>query len=365
MVKVLVVGQTPPPYGGQAIMIQKIIEGRYNEVELFHVRLAFSKDMEEVGHFKIRKIFHLLQVILSIIYMRIRHNVKVLYYPPAGPNMIPMYRDLVILISTRWMFEHIIFHFHAGGLTKLYPKLNPVLRFLFRWAYLEPDGAIVLSELNPPDAEHLKAKRVFMIPYGLEDNFISDDVKEKELPSILYVGTLRESKGILVLIDALAELHRRKVPFRAELMGRFSSARFRDRVVDRMDRHKIASSVKFLGVLSGDDKWQAFAAADVFCFPTFFESETFGLVVLEAMQFALPVVATRWRGVPSLVRDGETGYLVPPRDSTVLADKLAELLLNPEQAENMGQRGREAYLQHYTIEKFRNRLEEAFLSIVD
>ena len=81
------------------------------------------------------------------------------------------------------------------------------------------------------------------------------------------------------------------------------------------------------------------------------------------MQFALPVVATQWRGVPSLVDEGETGYLVPIKDSKTLADRLETLILNPDQAEKMGQKGREKYLQNYTIDRFYHNIEEAFLSV--
>ena len=59
MKKILVLGQTPPPYGGQAIMIKTFLEGNYSHIKLFHIRMSFSKDMDEMGKVKIRKIFHL------------------------------------------------------------------------------------------------------------------------------------------------------------------------------------------------------------------------------------------------------------------------------------------------------------------
>jgi len=66
-----------------------------------------------------------------------------------------------------------------------------------------------------------------------------------------------------------------------------------------------------------------------FCFPTFFESETFGVVLLEAMQFSLPIVATRWRGIPSIITDGDNGFLVDPKDPIGLSEKLETLLRDP------------------------------------
>ena len=47
--EILVVGQTPPPYHGQAVMVEKMLDGNYDDVELSHVRMAFSEDVDEVG----------------------------------------------------------------------------------------------------------------------------------------------------------------------------------------------------------------------------------------------------------------------------------------------------------------------------
>jgi len=58
--KILVVGQTPPPFGGQAIMIERLLEGKYKDTELFHVRMSFSREMNEMGRFSFFKIFHLI-----------------------------------------------------------------------------------------------------------------------------------------------------------------------------------------------------------------------------------------------------------------------------------------------------------------
>ena len=63
MKKVVFVGQTPPPYGGQALMIQRIKEGHYDGVQLFHVRMAFSKEMDEIGKASFFKVVHLFKVV--------------------------------------------------------------------------------------------------------------------------------------------------------------------------------------------------------------------------------------------------------------------------------------------------------------
>jgi len=366
MIKVLVVGQTPPPYGGQAIMIKKLLEGKFYRIQLFHVRLNFSKEIDDIGKFRSVKLLHLFNVIGKIIYMRFKHKIHILYYPPAGPDKIPMYRDLAILISTRWLFKHTIFHLHAGGISKLYPKLSIILKYFFRRAYFKADGVIRLSELNPPDSQKLKAKREFIIPNGIEDYYITQNTSRRRQNSayeILFVGILRESKGILILLQAANIFRKRDLNFRLKIIGKFVSAQFRKTVFEKIALYELEKYVTFPGVLIGSEKREAFANADIFCFPSFFESETFGLVILEAMQFALPVVATKWRGIPSMIEDGKSGFLVPINDSQQLAEKIAILLKNPKKGQLMGKRGRQIYLEKFTVEKFWHNMEEAFISV--
>jgi glycosyltransferase involved in cell wall biosynthesis len=366
MVKVLVVGQTPPPYGGQAIMIEQMLEGEYFDLQLFHVRMAFSIEMDEIGKFRLSKVFHLFFVILRIIYFRFRYNIGVLYYPPAGPNRIPMYRDLAILICTRWLFKKTVFHFHAGGVSELYPKLLLVTRFLFRMAYFNADAAIRLSSLNPEDGRGLRAKKEYIIPNGIKnryDEYKIDKNPRDTVSHILSVGVLCESKGILVLLKACNLLAQRGIDFYLDMVGRFESDEFEQSIVNAIERFQLTSRVNCPDVLTGRRKYQVFSRASIFCYPTFFEAETFGVVLLEAMMFGLPIVATRWRGVPSVVQDGISGYLVSIKDSEALADKLEFLIKNPDIAKQMGERGREAFLTRYTIDKHCRSLEKVFLSV--
>ena len=113
----------------------------------------------------------------------------------------------------------------------------------------------------------------------------------------------------------------------------------------------------FLGTLAGDEKASRLRASDIFCYPTHFEAESFGLAVVEAMQFSLPVVATSWRGLPSVVNDGESGILVPARDPSSLASALEVLLKDADLRHRMGRRGRELYLERFTEERYRRNVE--------
>lgn len=368
MLQVVAVGQTPPPYGGQAVMITNMLKGSYEDVNITHVRMAFSRKLSEGGRLSLRKVLHVLVVASKIGFARSRTGATVLYYPPAGAGGVAMYRDIAILLATRWMFQKTIFHFHAGGVSEAYDTLSCWLRPFYLRAYLRPDAAIRTSPLAPPDPERFHARREFVVLNGIEESSapMSKDAvscRRTETPVILFVGLLRESKGVFVLLEACRELKRRGVPFRLQLVGEFQSEATRARVAGCLREGGLQDVVEYCGVLVGEEKHRAYSGAAVLAFPTFFESETFGLVLIEAMQFSLPVVATRWRGIPAVVEDGFTGFLVPVKDSATLADRLAELLTDEELAKRLGRRGRGVYEQRYTLSRFHRELQNVFDSV--
>ncbi len=370
MTKVLVVGQSPPPFGGQAIMIERLVKSELADVEMIHVRMSFSSHMNEVGYVRLSKILHLFSLIARIVYCRVVHRVRILYYPPAGPYRVPMYRDFVILLATRWMFAKTIFHFHAGGVSELYDRLSIWERWLFRRAYFHADAAIRISDLNPPDGSVLLARRDCVIPCGIDDpcpEFLAPPRGEVATESrplrILFVGILRESKGLGVLVEACGKLNAAGVPFSLEIMGQSQEPEFLAGLQAWISEQNLQDKIRFLGVLTGKEKFAAYARADVFCMPTFFDCETFGIVFVEAMAYGLPVVATRWRGVPSIVDEGETGFVVEIRNPSAVADRLAILADDPDLRRRMGLAGRDKFEREYIWQRHADRMRELFLEV--
>jgi glycosyltransferase involved in cell wall biosynthesis len=366
--KVLVVGQTPPPHSGQAIMIERFVNCKLAGVELIHVRMGFSSHMNEVGCVRMSKIVHMFAIIARIIYHRFADGVRILYYPPAGPDRVPMCRDAAILISTRWLFDKTIFHFRAGGISELYDRLPAWQRWFYRKAYFGADAAIRLSELNPEDGKRLQARRHYVIPNGLDDPFPglvvspADSVNTSGDPTrILFVGILRESKGVMVLIEACGKLAAHGVQFHLELMGQWRSDNFAARVQERIRELHLENHISLLGVKLGDEKFVAYRRADIVCFPTFYNCETFGNVLVEAMACGLPVVSTLWRGIPSIVDDGETGFLVEPQDPEAVANRLELLASDAELRWRMGRAGRAKFEREYIYSIHASRMQRALL----
>jgi glycosyltransferase involved in cell wall biosynthesis len=355
-IKVLVVGQTPPPFHGQAFMIERLVKGKLDDLQLIHVRMEFSSHVNQVGRFHLLKIVHLFGLIARIIYHRFADGVRILYYPPAGSDLVPMYRDIALLVCTRWLFDKTIFHFHTGGVSEMHDRLPFWQRWLFRRAYFGADAAICLSEFTPQDGKRLAAKRDYVIPNGIHDPCPelsiwppNTTVKGDNRLRMLFVGILNEGKGVMVLIEACANLAARGVPFELEVIGQWESDEFAACAERRIAELNLEKHIRFLGAQLGKDKIDAFRRANVFCFPSHYRREAMPVVLLEAAACGLPVVATRWRGIPSVVEHGKTGFLVEPQDATAMALELEKLAHDSSLRENLGRAGRAKFEREYTI----------------
>lgn len=152
-------------------------------------------------------------------------------------------------------------------------------------------------------------------------------------PVILWVGRLERWKGT---IDALRALALLDCPAYLVIVGDGPEA---SRLRDAARSLGVADRVHLLGACDHARLPEIYAAADIVV-GTSFANETFGMALAEASACARPVVATRFGGFPEVVRDGETGLLVPPRDPQALAAALRTLLHDPERRRAMGEAGR-------------------------
>jgi glycosyltransferase involved in cell wall biosynthesis len=366
MVKLLIIGQTPPPYVGQMLSIESLVKAKYSDIQVYHTRLNYSQTTEQIGKVRIRKLFHLLRVIFESSYKILRHRIDVIYYPP-GADPVPILRDIATLLVLRRFRRKLILVFHASGLCERVVSWQGILAWLFRKAFFFPDAAIQKSSLNPPDGEFIKARAIYTVPNGWPDQF--ERFRRRKainfVPVILFVGLVREDKGVEVLIEAARLLRAQGRKFRVRLVGEFTSKEYRRKLLGEVEEKGLEDCVDFCGRMIGDEKWAHYRGADIFCFPTHYGAESFGNVLVEAMMFGLPVVSTIWRGIPSIVEEGITGFLTEIKDPAAVAKRLGRLLDDEKLRTSMGQEGRERYLESFTVETYVEKTREVVLEVAN
>jgi glycosyltransferase involved in cell wall biosynthesis len=328
--------------------------------------MSFSDTARSVGKFQFRKILHLLDLIINSIRLRFKFNIETLYYFPAGPNLNPILRDFILLSTIRPFFRKTIFHFRAAGLSEFLRERNKIFKSVISFPYKHPDISIQLSSQNPEDGSYLKSKKIIVVPNGIEDKFdpsLRINKNKKRNTNILFVGALHKSKGIYNLVETAKMLSETNKKVIFDVIGEFYDKQVEKDIMDIVNKHNLKSIVNFHGIQLDKVKWDFFYNADIFCFPTFFESESFGNVLLEAMMFELPIVSTKWRGIPDIVQENINGLLCKPNDNIDLIAKILELLGNPDRRLLMGKKGRELYLKNYSLVKHISKMNEVFLSV--
>jgi len=176
---------------------------------------------------------------------------------------------------------------------------------------------------------------------------------------VVCVARMVERKGQDMLIQAMPLL-RRQVPDAALLL--VGDGPYRTKLEALVDRLGLREHVIFTGGLPWPQTPAYFAAGDVFAMPCRtrkmgLEPEALGIVFLEASAVGLPVVAGDSGGAPDAVQDGVTGYVVDGRSTSDIADRLAELLLDPARSKEMGEWGRRWVEQRWTWDDVVARLQ--------
>ena len=179
-----------------------------------------------------------------------------------------------------------------------------------------------------------------------------DSCNGNRIPQIVSVGRLVAFKGFADLIDACAELARRRIDFICDIIG---DGPLRETLQAKIEQLDLSSRVNLLGSLSQDAVLEKLQAADIFALASTTDAQgatdVFPTVILEAMASARPVVSTCLAGIPELVVNDQTGILAPPGDSTALARALEQLLRDPELRLRFGHAGRARIEQHFRIEQ--------------
>lgn len=197
------------------------------------------------------------------------------------------------------------------------------------------DGVIAWTEheqIALIDLYQAPNDRVYVIPPGVDSSKFKPNVnlnvrselnfgKEK---AILFVGRLERLKGLDILIKVFAQL-KNKDGIKLFIAGGNSNSSEMFRLLDEAQRLQVKDSVIFLGSISGDILSKYYNAADVCILPSYYES--FGLAALEASACGTPVVASKVGGLTTVVKDKETGFLIPGQSPDLFVEKI-ELLLN-------------------------------------
>ena len=364
---ILLVGQTPPPFHGQAVATKILFDHDWADLHVLRLRMAYSSGEADVGKFGIGKLMHLMGLILKSWWILLRNRPCFIYYPPASPNLIPVLRDIVYLFAVRPLSRGIILHYHAGGLPAYIASLNPFLRCFAQFAYGRAQASIEISKSEMGPGVAFAAKNKFHVANGLDVPKMASDPEnhpDARTLRIFYMAGLRETKGVMDIVHTAAELKSRGMEFIFDVAGPWQEEDTRVSFEAAVQKADVGDYIVMHGRITGDDKWALYRDASLFFFPSYYESENFPLVLIEAMAFGLPVVATHWRGIPQMVVEGETGILCDVRSADQFADALVAVMTDTKSRERMSLAAQARYVSKYTQDAFLSGMRKVFDTVI-
>lgn len=357
--KVLFLMHLPPPVHGAAmagnyIKTSSIIN---EEIDTEYINLATNVILSESGRGSFRKLVTFVSIVKQL-FITINRNSYDICHISLTASGLGFYKDLLMVAILKLHRIKLIYHFHNKGVAKF--SRFWINRIFYRFVFTNTQSILLSPHLYTDIGSYVKKTDVYYCPYGIPPLLPSEEQK-KEIsdPSkpcqLLYLSNMMTQKGVYVLLDALEKLKDKQLSFECHFVGGWAD------ITEELFKHKLdeknLSEVVFAhGPKYGQEKFSHFNKAEVFLFPTFYHFETFGIVNLEAMQHGLAIISTPEGGIPDIVVDGETGFLVPQQNSEELAKKLEIFIHQPDLRLKMGLAGKERFRHLFTIDKFEKKL---------
>jgi len=352
---VLFVAPVPPPVHGAAYAMRFLLTGRVaEEFRLLHVDSRFTDDVATLQKFSLRKVTRLFRYCWQITKHSLFGGAKGVVLTPTF-YFKPFLKDAVFIWLSRLLCRKVTAWIHMDFRAMKYDTLPAWGRWFVKTTLRRCHRVVVPADrLIPFMPAWIEKERLSALPNGLPDHppFPPRDESSRPL-RVLYLSNIEDNKGWRTFLQAAREVGRECPAAEFILHGRPMLGVTDDDVKAEVERDNLNGRLCWMGPAFGDDKWNAFAAADVFCFPSWHEA--FPLSILEAMCASLPIVTSDVGGVPDAVVAGEGGIIVPPRDAAALADGLRKLLADGALRERMGRFNRARWQERYTVDAYRAR----------
>ncbi|MCM8773922.1 MAG: glycosyltransferase [Candidatus Omnitrophica bacterium] len=219
----------------------------------------------------------------------------------------------------------------------------------------------------------IRTEKIKIIPLGVPIPQLNIHYKENSNPIVLFVGRLEKRKGVHTLIQSVPYVLEEIPKAQFIIVGRDTFVNdkeisfwgqkeysYKEYLINILP-WEYRENVKFLGYVSQDELDRYYRVCDIFVAPSLYES--FGLIYIEAMSYAKPVIGCGVGGVPEVIKDGVNGILVPPQEPQRLAEAIIRLLKEKRYAQKIGNSAREYVEKFFSIDKMVENTLSAYFEV--
>ncbi|MBD3321986.1 MAG: glycosyltransferase [Chitinivibrionales bacterium] len=304
-------------------------------------------------HYKIITVFYIISGTLGLIRLHWKERFDILHIHWPFPH------GIFGAVACRFRKTKIILNFHGASLL-LIRKYGFVKHFLSRFIR-NADAVVVNSSFTKKQVTGLVDRDVAIIPYGTTITPREVDRSRIERHHIFSVGRLIERKGFRYLLGAMPQILEHWPDARLTIAG---GGPLYSTLAAQAESEHLAHAVRIAGKVPQEELESLFACCDVFVLPSIVDrrgdTEGLGVVLIEALTYQKPVIATDVGGIPDIVKNNTTGILVPQQDSSALASAVSSLFSEPEKAKNMGEHGFEFINSQFSWTGIINRLVQLY-----
>ncbi|GGD03559.1 glycosyltransferase family 4 protein [Hyunsoonleella pacifica] len=367
--KILFILHIPPPINGAALVgkyIQdsEIINTRF---ETKYVNLTASFSLEKIGKGGIGKFKHIFSIIRNV-FRKLKNSKYDLCYMTLTAKGPGFYKDFLIILLVKLFKVNIVYHFHNKGVALSSKKWYNAI--LYKYAFNNTKCILLAPSLYKDIERYVSAENVYFCPNGIPEYSTFNTFKELEKIEtlepckFLFLSNMLRQKGVLELLKACYILHKQRLKFECHFIGAWADIQ-EEEFNSAIEKYKLQHVVTFHGKQYGQDKVSFFEKSDVFVFPTFYHNECFPLVLLEAMQFGLPIITTDEGAIGEIVQNNKTGIIVKQQDVDSLAEAMLKMLKEPDIRKEYGARGKKRFEENFTLSMFEKKMEAILIKALN
>ncbi|MCO6496706.1 MAG: glycosyltransferase family 4 protein [Chitinophagaceae bacterium] len=359
--KVLFLLHLPPPVHGSSMVGKWIHESKKinNTFSCSYINLLVSDTVGSSGSFSIKKVWKFIQIWFELLGQLIRKKPDLCYLALTTTGFA-FYRDVMLVGLIKVFRVRRVYHLHNKGIKEVAP--GGIRRRIYHYIFKGAEVILLSQYLYDDIRDFVPFSSVRICPNGIPPSEcdLGSEKKEDGVIDILFLSNLIVSKGVLVLLDALKILDDKGLTFCCLFAGRFGDIT-ETKFFDEVEVRRLQNKTRFLGGIYGREKHKILHHSDILVLPTY--SDCFPLVLLEGMQHGLPLISTNEGGIPDIIEDGVTGFIVEKKNVHELADKLEKLILNKSLRTSMGDQGKKIFFAKFTLNHFETRLTDILDSL--
>lgn len=350
----------PPAHGASKVGdFIKSSQKLKDEFDCRFIKIKSSDTIGDIGKVNFKKIYFVIELFFKILFTVLVFRPNKIYFT-ASIKGVAFYRD--VLLSTIWKFYklfipcEVFYHYHTKGIKEFVknPRNLKLTKF-----FLKDISLVLLSPKLENDFEDVKTyKKVLFLPNGVENNYdentFENYVSKKDFSklNILYLSNMIKSKGYFEVLKLANNHKNQNIHF--HFAGGWQNQEDEKEFFDFIKNNQLENIVTFHGFVNGIQKKELFENSQLLIFPTRYELESFGLVIIEAFSYGLPVLSTDEGSIPYII-DNKSGIFIDDLEKLNLAfEDMKKNYINIETALYC----RNRYLENFSLEQFEENLLE-------